>query len=52
MPIAISWPFAKWRIDVLGPFLIAPTYKFLLVIIDYFMKWEEVEVLVCIIESS
>ncbi|XP_072083639.1 uncharacterized protein [Arachis hypogaea] len=38
--IEVSWPFYRWGLDILGPFLIAPgQVKFLLVSIDYFLKW-------------
>ena len=44
--IASSWPFAQWEIDIIG---LLPRsrrqVKFLLVSIDYFIKWVEVEVL-------
>ncbi|KAL0420631.1 UNVERIFIED_CONTAM: Ribonuclease HI [Sesamum latifolium] len=37
-------PFAQWGIDIVGPFPLAPGQKkFLLVAIDYFTKWVEVE---------
>ncbi|GMH07670.1 hypothetical protein Nepgr_009510 [Nepenthes gracilis] len=36
------WPFARWGLDILGPFPIAPAQrKFLIVGIDYFTKWVE-----------
>nr|KYP39411.1 Transposon Ty3-I Gag-Pol polyprotein [Cajanus cajan] len=38
------WPFNKWGIDILGPFPMAVRQlKFLLVAVDYFSKWIEVE---------
>ncbi|RDX77401.1 Retrovirus-related Pol polyprotein from transposon 17.6, partial [Mucuna pruriens] len=38
------WPFNKWGVDILGPFLVAPgQLKFLVVAVDYFTKWVEVE---------
>ena len=43
-PITAPWPFAQWGLDIIGPF---PTtlrqLKFLVVGIDYFTKWVEVE---------
>nr|KYP31610.1 Transposon Ty3-I Gag-Pol polyprotein [Cajanus cajan] len=43
------WPFTLWGIDVLGPFPVAKgQVKFLLVAVDYFTKWIEVEPLACI----
>ncbi|RDX88936.1 Tf2-11, partial [Mucuna pruriens] len=42
--VASPWPFHKWGIDILGPFPMAPgQVKFLIVTIDYFTKWIEVE---------
>ena len=39
-PITRPWPFAQWRMDIVGPL---PTTtiqkKFLLVVTDYFSKW-------------
>ncbi|CAL1412853.1 unnamed protein product [Linum trigynum] len=38
------WPFAKWGIDLLGPFPTAPLgKKYLIVAVDYFTKWIEAE---------
>ena len=36
-------PFAKWGLDIIGPFLEASPgrYKYLYVAIDYFTKWIE-----------
>ena len=42
--IMSSWPFSKWRIDLLGPFSLAVgQVKYLIVAIDYFTKWIEAE---------
>ncbi|RDX88927.1 Retrovirus-related Pol polyprotein from transposon 17.6, partial [Mucuna pruriens] len=42
--VASPWPFHKWGIDILGPFPMAPgQVKFLMVAVDYFTKWIEVE---------
>ncbi|MCI29002.1 putative protein NYNRIN-like, partial [Trifolium medium] len=42
--VTLSWPFYKWGVDILGPFTIATTQvKFLIVAVDYFTKWIEVE---------
>ena len=42
--IPLSWPFAIWGIDILGPFPKAQGgYKFLLLGIDNFTKWIEAE---------
>ncbi|GJV83709.1 reverse transcriptase domain-containing protein [Tanacetum coccineum] len=36
------WPFYQWRIDIVGPFPEAPRkVKFLVIVIDYFIKWVE-----------
>ncbi|GJX55189.1 reverse transcriptase domain-containing protein [Tanacetum coccineum] len=41
-PITSLWPFYKWGIDIAGPFPEGPgKVKFLIVAIDYFMKWIE-----------
>ena len=38
-PMMVSWPFAQWWLDILGPFPIGTRQmKFLVVGIDYFMK--------------
>ncbi|GJX38737.1 reverse transcriptase domain-containing protein [Tanacetum coccineum] len=40
--ITASWPFYKWGIDIVGPFLEGPgKVKFLIVVMDYFTKWIE-----------
>jgi hypothetical protein len=40
------WPFLKWGMDIVGPFPLAPgQLKFLIVGINYFTKWVEVEAL-------
>jgi len=47
--ITSPWPFAKWGMDILGPFnLEKGQVKFLLVAIDYFTKWIEAEPLALI----
>ncbi|GKF53519.1 reverse transcriptase domain-containing protein, partial [Tanacetum coccineum] len=41
-PITAPWTFYKWGIDIAGPFLEGPgKVKFLIVVMDYFMKWIE-----------
>ncbi|XP_047171035.1 uncharacterized protein LOC124839305 [Vigna umbellata] len=43
------WSFAQWGIDIVGPFPMGRAQKkFLLVAIDYFTKWVEVEPLAII----
>ena len=40
----MSWPFAVWGLDILGPFPRAQGgYHYLYVAIDKFTKWPEVE---------
>jgi hypothetical protein len=40
--IPASWPFAYWRLDMIGPFKPAPgNFKFVFVLIDKFSKWIE-----------
>ena len=52
-PMTAPWPFAQWELDIMGPF---PTpirqLKFLVVGIDYFTKWVEVEALATITEMN
>ncbi|KAL0451409.1 UNVERIFIED_CONTAM: hypothetical protein Slati_1119000 [Sesamum latifolium] len=46
-------PFSQWGMNTVGPFPLAPGYrKFLLVAINYFMKWVEVEPLARITEED
>ena len=41
-PMMALWPFAQWGLDILGPFPIeTKQMKFLVVGIDYFIKWVE-----------
>ncbi|GJY18857.1 reverse transcriptase domain-containing protein [Tanacetum coccineum] len=41
-PITSSWPFYMWGIDIAGPFPKGPgKVKFLIVSMDYFLKWIE-----------
>ena len=45
-PISSPWPFAQWGLDILGPFPRANgNRRFVLVAVDYFTKWAEVEAL-------
>ncbi|KAM0897262.1 hypothetical protein ACQ4PT_022702 [Festuca glaucescens] len=42
--IPLSWPFAVWGLDILGPFPRAlGGYRFLFIAVDKFTKWVEVE---------
>ena len=42
--ISSPWPFGQWGIDIVGSFPTAPAQKkLLLVAIDYFSKWIDVE---------
>jgi hypothetical protein len=39
-----SWPFAIWGLNLVGPFRTAPGgYKHMLVVVDKFTKWIEVQ---------
>jgi hypothetical protein len=41
--IPLSWPFAIWGLNSMGPFKMAPSgYKHILVAVDKFTKWIEV----------
>ncbi|XP_047151560.1 uncharacterized protein LOC124823412 [Vigna umbellata] len=47
--VVSPWPFAQWRMDIVGPFPIGRAQKkFLLVSVDYFTKWVEAEPLASI----
>ncbi|KAL0386487.1 UNVERIFIED_CONTAM: hypothetical protein Slati_4546100 [Sesamum latifolium] len=51
--ILSPYPFRQWGIDIVGPFpLAAGQRKFLLVAVDYFTKWVEVEPLARITEGE
>jgi transposase InsO family protein len=42
--IPLTWPFAVWGLDILGPFpRVQGGYRYLYVAIDKFTKWVEVE---------
>jgi len=42
--LTTPWPFARWGMDLLGPFHKgAGQVKFLIVAIDYFAKWIEAD---------
>ena len=52
-PLSSPWPFTQWGLDIIGPFPIAiRQLKFLVVSIDYFTKWMEVETLATITEKN
>ena len=52
MTITSSWPFVQWRIDIIDPLPLGKSrVKFLLVAIDYFIKWVEAEALATITEA-
>ena len=43
-PLSSPWPFTQWGLDIVGPFPKAVgNKKYLLVCIDYFTKWVEIE---------
>ena len=47
------WPFAQWGLDIHGPFPMGTRQmKFLIVGIDYFTKWVEVEPMARITERN
>ncbi|XP_064950492.1 uncharacterized protein LOC135604769 [Musa acuminata AAA Group] len=52
-PIACTWPFAQWGLDLLGPFPPASGQrKYIIMGVDYFTKWVEAEPLVTITEHQ
>ena len=47
------WLFAQWGLDIMGSFPITmQQLKFLIVGIDYFIKWVEAEALATIMEKN
>ena len=43
-PLSSPWPFAQWGLDIVGPFpKAAGNRRWLLVGMDYFIKWIEVK---------
>ena len=53
MPITAPRPFAQWGINIMGPFPIGrKQFKFLIVAINYFIKWVEVELATTITEAK
>nr|XP_027088752.1 uncharacterized protein K02A2.6-like [Coffea arabica] len=53
IPITSSWPFEQWGTDIIGPFPRAPgNYAYLVVVVDYFTKWIEIEPLRSITGSA
>lgn len=51
--IPIACPFDQWGIDILGPFPQARAQKkFIIVAVEYFSKWIEVEALAKITETE
>ena len=51
--ITSPWPFAQWGIDIIGPLPLGKgQVKFLLVAIDYFIKWVNAEALATITKAK
>jgi hypothetical protein len=51
--IPLTWPFAVWGMDILGPFPRAQGgYRYLYVAIEKFTKWAEVEPVFTILARS
>jgi hypothetical protein len=52
-PLTSPWPFAKWGVDIVGPMPVGKGgQKFLIVAVDYFTKWAEVEALAAITTAN
>ena len=52
-PMTAPWPFAQWRLDIIGLFpTVVRQLKFLVISINYFTKWVEAEALTTITEKS
>lgn len=42
--ISSPWPFEQWGTDIIGPFpLMSRGFQFVIVVVDYFVKWVEAE---------
>ena len=51
--VTSPWPFQQWGLDILGPLPIGKGQcKFIIVAVDYFTKWAEVEPLATITEQK
>ena len=51
--VTSPWPFQQWGLDILGPLPIGRAKcKFIIVVVDYFTKWDEAEPLATIIEHK
>ena len=43
-PLSSPWPFAQWGLDIVGPFpKVVENKRYLIVGMDYFIKWVKVE---------
>nr|ABA96696.1 retrotransposon protein, putative, Ty3-gypsy subclass [Oryza sativa Japonica Group] len=52
-PIAPIWPFARWGLDIIGPFPVARNgYKFAIVAVKYFSRWIEAKPLGAITSAA
>ena len=51
--ISSPWPFAQWVVDIMGPLPQGKRQvRFLLITIDYFMKWVKAEALITITKAK
>ena len=51
--ITSSWPFQQWGLEILGPLPLGKGQcKFIIVAVDYFIKWAEAEPLATITEQK
>jgi ribonuclease HI len=52
-PLTSPWPFTKWGVDIVGPMPVGKGgRKFLVVAVDYFNNWTEVEALAAITTTN
>ncbi|KAL2248431.1 UNVERIFIED_CONTAM: Retrovirus-related Pol polyprotein from transposon opus [Sesamum indicum] len=52
-PLKVACPFDQWGIDILGPFPTARSQKkFIIVAVEYFSKWIEVEAVAKVTEGN
>ncbi|PKI74776.1 hypothetical protein CRG98_004794 [Punica granatum] len=52
-PILVTWPFSTWGIDIMGPLPLAfGGRKFIVMFVEYFSKWVEVDAVASICEKA
>jgi hypothetical protein len=51
-PIALTWPFAQWGVGIVKPLPPGKGVKFVVVFVDYFTKWVQVEAMTTAISNN